>query len=91
MSCSWSQYVQNGEIAKRFAVYYDLFTKYRSDYQIDRILDRRAPTPAVAERARGGAPSTSAWRVMGLVADALGGLPARGGAGGARRGVRCIG
>lgn len=36
------QYVQNGEIAKRFAMYYDLFTKYRSDYQIDRILNGSA-------------------------------------------------
>ena len=36
------QYVQNGDIAKRFAMYYDLFTKYRSDYQIDRILEGTA-------------------------------------------------
>ena len=33
------QYVQNAEIAKRFSVYYDLFTKYRADYQIERILE----------------------------------------------------
>lgn len=44
------QYVQNGEIAKRFAMYYDLFTKYRSDYQIDRILDGSADR-GLAERA----------------------------------------
>ena len=44
------QYVQNGEIAKRFAMYYDLFTKYRSDYQIDRILDGNADA-GLAERA----------------------------------------
>lgn len=32
------QYLQNPKIAKSFAVYYDLFRKYRSDYQIDAIL-----------------------------------------------------
>ena len=34
-----SQYVQNPEIAKKFSIYYDLFNKYRSDYQIDKILN----------------------------------------------------
>ncbi len=33
-----SQYVQEPEIAERFALYYDLFNKYRSDYQVDSIL-----------------------------------------------------
>ena len=33
-----SQYLQNRKIAKSFAVYYDLFNKYKSDYQVDRIL-----------------------------------------------------
>ena len=32
------QYLQNRKIAKSFAVYYDLFNKYKSDYQVDRIL-----------------------------------------------------
>ena len=32
------QYLQNTKIAKEFAVYYDLFNKYKSDYQIDRII-----------------------------------------------------
>ena len=31
------QYLQNKEVAKGFALYYDLFQKYKSDYQIDRI------------------------------------------------------
>ncbi len=34
-----SQYIQNPKIAKDFAVYYDLFMKYKSDYQVDKILD----------------------------------------------------
>ena len=33
-----SQYLQNRKIAKDFAVYYDLFNKYKADYQVDRIL-----------------------------------------------------
>ena len=34
-----SQYVQDEEIAKDFTNYYDLYQKYRSDYQIEQILD----------------------------------------------------
>ena len=62
------QYVQNGEIAKRFAMYYDLFTKYRSDYQIDRILDGSADA-GLAERAVA-APFDERVAVMGLIVDA---------------------
>ena len=36
------QYLQNKEVAKSFALYYDLFRKYQSDYQIDRIFAGRA-------------------------------------------------
>lgn len=36
------QYLQNPEIARDFAIYYDLFNKYRSDYQVDKILDGEA-------------------------------------------------
>ena len=32
------QYLQNKKIAKSFAIYYDLFNKYKSDYQVDTIL-----------------------------------------------------
>ena len=32
------QYLQDVKIAKRFAVYYELFNKYRSDYQVEEIL-----------------------------------------------------
>lgn len=37
-----SQYLQNPTIAKDFAVYYDLFNKYRNDYQVDTILAGKA-------------------------------------------------
>lgn len=33
-----AQYLQNPKIAKDFAIYYDLFNKYKSDYQVDQIL-----------------------------------------------------
>lgn len=36
------QYLQNKKIAKGFAVYYDLFNKYKSDYQVSDILDGKA-------------------------------------------------
>lgn len=37
-----AQYLQNKKIAKDFAIYYDLFNKYKSDYQVDKILDGKA-------------------------------------------------
>ncbi|MBR3963409.1 MAG: AAA family ATPase [Oscillospiraceae bacterium] len=36
------QYLQNKKVAKDFAIYYDLFNKYKSDYQVDKILDGKA-------------------------------------------------
>ncbi|MDR1639371.1 MAG: AAA family ATPase [Clostridiales bacterium] len=33
-----SQYLQNAKIAKSFAIYYDLFVKYRNDYNVEAIL-----------------------------------------------------
>jgi len=44
------QYIQNPTIAKSFAVYYDLFNKYKSDYQVDQILEGKA-SQAVKGRA----------------------------------------
>lgn len=34
-----SQYLHNKQISKSFAVYYDLFNKYKSDYQINTIME----------------------------------------------------
>lgn len=45
------QYLQNRKIAKDFAVYYDLFNKYRSDYQVDKILSGKADE-SIKNRAR---------------------------------------
>ena len=36
-----AQYLQNQKIAKDFAIYYDLFNKYKSDYQVPTIDDLR--------------------------------------------------
>ena len=63
------QYVQDAEISKQFAVYYDLFTKYRSDYQIDRILNGTAG-PAIVQRAQDAA-FDERVSLMGLITDAL--------------------
>ena len=46
-----SQYLQFPEIAKEFAVYYDLFNKYKSDYQVNKILAGKTP-PDIIERAK---------------------------------------
>ncbi|MBQ8237163.1 MAG: AAA family ATPase [Oscillospiraceae bacterium] len=45
------QYLQNTRIARDFAVYYDLFNKYRADYQVDHILAGKAGTD-VTEKAK---------------------------------------
>lgn len=45
------QYLQNKKIAKEFAIYYDLFNKYKSDYQIDQILDEKG-SETIRDRAK---------------------------------------
>ena len=64
------QYVQNPEICKHFSVYYELFTKYRADYQIDGILDGTADE-GIIYRAHE-AEFDERVSLMGLVVDALG-------------------
>ncbi|MBQ3008057.1 MAG: AAA family ATPase, partial [Oscillospiraceae bacterium] len=34
-----SQYLQNRKVSKSFSAYYDLYVKYRGDYQMDKIMD----------------------------------------------------
>ena len=64
------QYLQNRKIAKDFAIYYDLFNKYRADYQVDRILDGRAEE-AVKERAKI-ARFDERLSLLGLLLDGIG-------------------
>ena len=65
------QYLQDRRIARDFAVYYDLFNKYRADYQVDAILAGRAD-PEVLERAKK-APFDERLSLLGLLLDAVGG------------------
>ena len=63
------QFVQESSIAERFAVYYELFSKYRSDYQIGAILDG-SWTPDVEERAQRAA-FDERLAVLNLILDAV--------------------
>jgi uncharacterized protein YqfB (UPF0267 family) len=45
------QYLQHPKISKDFAAYYDLFNKYKSDYQIQEILSGNATTE-IKQRSR---------------------------------------
>ena len=64
------QYLQNKTIAKDFAVYYDLFNKYRSDYQVDKILDGTADK-SIKDRAKN-AKYDEHLSLISLLLDALG-------------------
>ena len=64
------QYLQNGRIAKDFAVYYDLWLKYRSDYQVDSILDGKADA-SIKERAKK-AKFDERLSLLGLLLDGVG-------------------
>ena len=63
------QYLQNRKIAKNFAVYYDLFNKYRSDYQVDKILEGKASAD-IKDRAKT-ARFDERLALLGLVLDAV--------------------
>ena len=63
------QYLQDAKIAKSFAVYYDLFNKYRSDYQVDQILAGNV-TDEIKERAMN-AGFDERLSLIGLLLDAV--------------------
>ena len=64
-----AQYLQNKKIAKEFAIYYDLFNKYKSDYQVDRILAGTTPTE-IKDRAKA-AKFDERLALLGLLLDAI--------------------
>ena len=64
-----AQYLQHPKIARNFAIYYDLFQKYRSDYQIDRILGG-TEDEAILQRARD-ARFDERLTLMGLLLEAV--------------------
>ena len=63
------QFLRDDDIADRFSVYYSLFEKYRSDYQIGKILAGSA-SREVIQRAKE-APFDERVALLGLVLDAL--------------------
>jgi hypothetical protein len=65
----FSQFLRDDDIADRFSIYYTLFEKYRSDYQISMILEGAA-SREVVERAKG-ALFDERVALLGLVLDAL--------------------
>ena len=64
-----AQYLQNKKIAKEFAIYYDLFQKYKSDYQVDKILAGKAPME-IMDRAKA-AKFDERLALLGLLLDAI--------------------
>ncbi len=64
-----AQYLQNKKIAKDFAIYYDLFVKYRSDYQVDTILSGKADD-AIRQRAKN-AKFDERLSLLGLLLDGI--------------------
>ena len=63
------QYVQNKKIARDFAQYYDLFNKYKSDYQVDRIMNGTADAD-ITTRAKN-AKFDERLSLIGLMMDAV--------------------
>ena len=64
-----AQYLQNKKIAKEFAIYYDLFNKYKSDYQVDKILAGTV-SAEIKERAKA-AKFDERLALLGLILDAV--------------------
>uniref|UniRef100_UPI00195DF3BF ATPase n=1 Tax=Oscillibacter sp. CU971 TaxID=2780102 RepID=UPI00195DF3BF len=64
-----AQYLQNPAVAREFAVYYDLYNKYKSDYQIEDILNGAA-SGSIRDRARA-ARFDERLSLLGLLIDAV--------------------
>lgn len=65
-----SQYLQNDKIARDFAIYYDLYRKYKSDYQIMEILEGNADS-SLLNRAKS-ANFDERYSLIGLLLEAVG-------------------
>ncbi len=65
----FAQFIRDDDIADKFAVYYSLFEKYRSDYQIAKILEGSA-SREVIERAKN-AMFDERVALLGIILDAV--------------------
>lgn len=65
------QYLQDREIAEDFAIYYDLFNKYKADYRVEAILAGDAPEE-IRLRAEN-APFDERLSLIGLLLDSVSG------------------
>lgn len=63
------QYIQNVKIAKSFTSYYELFNKYRSDYQIESIINGQASQEIITRATL--APFDEKLMVMSLILEAI--------------------
>ncbi len=63
------QYLQDKKVAKNFAIYYDLFRKYQSEYQVSKILDGEE-TDEILARATA-AKFDERLALLGLMLDAV--------------------
>lgn len=64
-----SQYIQDPKIAKDYAAYYDLFHKYQSDYQIEKIISGNI-SEEIKERVQS-ARFDERMTLIGLLTDAI--------------------
>ncbi len=65
-----SQYLRHKKVAKDFVIYYDLFNKYRVDYQVSNILMGKADD-TIKERAKT-AKFDERLSLIGLILDSIG-------------------
>ncbi len=65
------QYLQHQKIAREFAIYFDLYNKYKTDYQIGQILAGQV-SPAIRQRARS-ARLDERLSLLGLLLDTVNG------------------
>lgn len=65
------QYLQDPRIARDFAIYYELFNKYRADYRLDKILDGAADGDSATRAKKAG--SDERLSLLGLLLDELSG------------------
>ncbi|MBO5329944.1 MAG: AAA family ATPase [Anaerotignum sp.] len=64
-----SQYIQDPKIAKDFAIYYDLFHKYQSDYKVEKIVAGQADEGIIFRASH--APMDERLALLGLLFDAV--------------------